>query len=83
MSNREQIVQIIELSDLILQHRRQRYNHDDLRKLGRLQGNRSQLYPALCAQSRMPQEHNRQQHDDIEYIEPVSIPLQHLVIEIH
>ena len=81
--HRQQVGQGVQLAHLLLQESRQGNNHDNLGKLRGLQGNRSQLNPALGSQGRLSHKHDRQQHDQVKNIHLLPIPLQHLVVKIH
>ena len=81
--NGQEILQRIELPDPILKERGQGDDHDDLREFRRLQRNGPELYPTLRAESRLPDDHDEDEHDNIEDVQILAVSLQRLVIKIH
>ena len=76
-------MQTVEFADAFFQHRRQADYHDQFRELRRLQADRSDLYPTLSAQRRMPEQHHRQQHYQIENVQAIAVLLEPAIIKIH
>ncbi len=76
-------MQRVDFSYSILKQRGKTDYHNDFRKLRGLQTDRSDLNPTLRTQSRMSEQHNRQEHYDIEYVEFVAVRLQTAIIKVH
>ena len=79
----QEIVYRVEVADLIVEHRRDRDDHDELRELRRLDADWADRDPALGAKSRLSDKHDGHEQDQVEDVELVAVPFEDLVVKIH